>query len=630
MTGYTKNTEENQALLELREYAKNQPPGEGLVPLKDFFKNAEIQQVQLSPDGKYLAYLKAWEGRMNIHVRPVDKSAEERRITKQKDRDIPYFFWKENSTLLFLKDEGGDENDHIFRVFANGEGEKDLTSFTDTKVELVDDLDNISEEEILIGMNKRNKEVFDVYRLNIKTGDMKMVAENPGHFISWMTDHRGKLRVALSAEGTNKALYCRGTEEEPFDKIITYSFKDSVNPYFFTFDNKNLYMSSSLDRDKSAVVVFDPRQKKEVQLLFSHPQVDVGGLAYSKKRKVLTYIAYSAEKLNYHFLDSETENIFKELKAQFLDKNIRLVSNNREETLMVVHVGSDRNPGSYYLFNVLDKSLSKIADTRPWLKEETLAEMTPLSYKARDGLTVPAYLTKPKGAKGPLPLVVHPHGGPGSRDHWGYSAEVQFLVSRGYAVFQMNFRGSVGYGKKFWQAGWKQWGRAMQDDVTDGVKYLIEKGVADKDKVAIFGGSYGGYVVLAGLTFTPDLYACGVDYVGVSNMFTLLKTVPPYWKPLLEWLYEMEGHPEKDKELLRAISPVFHADRIKAPLFVVQGANDPRVKKSESDQIVKALEDRGVAVPYLVKENEGHGFRNEENRLEFYALMEAFLRKHLG
>ena len=259
--------------------------------------------------------------------------------------------------------------------------------------------------------------------------------------------------------------------------------------------------------------------------------------------------------------------------------------------------------------------------------------MTAISYKARDGLTIPAYLTLPRGqAKDrPLPVVVHPHGGPSWRDVWEYNPEVQFLASRGYAVFQVNFRGSTGYGKQFWTAGFKQWGRAMQDDITDGVKYLIEKGIADKDKVAIFGASYGGYAVLAGLAFTPDLYACGVNYVGISNIFTYLNTIPPYWKKPYKEIYEQEiGHPEKDKELLRAVSPVFHADKIKAPLFVAHGTNDPRVKKSESDQIVKALEDRGVAVPYLVKENEGHGFLNEENRLEFYVLMEAFLRKCLN
>ena len=658
---------ENQALLNLRKYMKTYSPHEGLIPLKDFFKNSQITQVKISPNGKYLAYLKAWEGRMNIHVRPVDHSETERRISSQSERDIPTFFWKENDTLIYMQDKGGDENYHIFHAFADGSGEKDLTPFDEVKVQVVDDLDNISEEEMLIETNQRNSEVFDVYRLNIKTGAIKMIAENPGYFTSWLTDHKGHLRVALSTEGTDKGLYYRETEQEKFQKIIQHNFKDDFKPYFFTFDNQNLYASSNLNRDKSSVVVFDPKQKKEQSVLFSHPKVDVNKLFYSKKRKVLTHIIYSAEKLGSHFLDSETENIFQELRTQIPGKEMSLVSYNREETLIVVYAWSDRDPGFYYLFSVPDKklnqtgskrippfensvpfvgfssynqvvkhenlnknSIKKIADTRPWIKEEDMAKMVPFSYKARDGLTIPAYLTLPKGSENRhWPVVVMPHGGPWWRDHWGYDDIVQFLANRGYAVFQMNFRGSTGYGKKFWMAGFKQWGRAMQDDITDGVHHLVEKGLADPKKIAIFGISYGGYAVLAGLAFTPDLYACGVDYVGISNMFTSVETIPSYWKPFLEQIYEMEGHPEKDKELLRSVSPVFHADKIKAPLFVIHGANDPRVKKAESDQIVNTLEERGIEVPYLVKDNEGHGFRNAENKLEAYALTEAFLSKYL-
>ncbi|GAI23338.1 unnamed protein product, partial [marine sediment metagenome] len=275
--------------------------------------------------------------------------------------------------------------------------------------------------------------------------------------------------------------------------------------------------------------------------------------------------------------------------------------------------------------------LEKITDVGPWLNEAHLAEMKPVKYQSRDGLTIHGYLTLPKGVRAKnLPVVINVHGGPWHRDVWGYNPEVQFLANRGFAVLQMNFRGSTGYGKKFWEASFKQWGRAMQDDVTDGVNWLIEQEIADKNRIAIYGGSYGGYVTLVGLTFTPELYACGVDYVGVSNMFTFMKSIPPYWKPFLDMMYEMIGDPVKDSLMLAEVSPALHAAQIKVPLFIAQGANDPRVNKEESDQMVQALKARGIDVEYLVKENEGHGFRNEENRFEFYEAMEKFLANILA
>ena len=601
------------------------------IPLENFFKNPEITQVRISPNGKYLAYLKPFQKRLNIYVKPVDGKEPEQRLTNQTDRDIAAFFWKEDNTLLFLRDCGGDENFHFFRISAKGENEKDLTPYEDTKVNLISSLENISEDHIIIGTNQRDKRVFDAYRLNVKTGETKMAAKNPGHFTGWLVDHQGKLRLAESTDGANTSLYYREEEQEEFEKIFTTNFKNTISPCFFTFDNKNIYVCSNLNQDKTAVEIFDPRQKKIISTLFKHPEVDVCGLNYSKKRKVLTFTSYITWKQRTHFFDTETEQTFRDIQSQIPNEEIIITSKNRDEDLWVLRSYNDRNPGAYYLYDTKNKNLQKIAEEKPWLSAKDLAEIKPISYKARDGLIIHGYLTLPKnymeGEK--YPVVVHPHGGPWARDIWFYNSEVQFLANRGYAVLQMNFRGSTGYGKKFWTAGFKQWGKKMQDDVSDGVQYLIEKGIADKDRVGIYGGSYGGYVVLAGLCFTPDLYACGVDYVGVSNMFTCLADIPPYWEPYREMMYEMDGHPEKDKELLESVSPVFHADKIKAPLFVAQGAKDPRVKKAESDQIVEALNKRGVDVLYMVKENEGHGFRNEENKMEFYSEMKKFFAQYL-
>ena len=625
---------ENAALLELKEQIRiNQSvysANTRNIPIEDFFKKSEISTVKLSPNGEYLAYLKPFQNRMNIYVRKVDDINSEKQITKQTRRDIAHFAWKENDQLIFMKDFEGDENYRIFSVSAKGEDKKNLTPFKGVSFGIVDSLDGLSENHILISSNQRLKTVFDVYRLNIKTGNRELIFENPGSFTSYLTDHEGKLRVALSTDGVNSSVYYRETEKEEFKKIFTTSFKDVFTPVLFTFDNKNLFILSNIKRDKKAIQTFDPREKKILSTLFYRPEVDVSGLSYSKKRKVLAAVFYTTWKQERHFFDSIFQSIFEDLKSKFPKKEILSVSMNREEDLLVVFVGSDRNPGSYYLYHVKNKKLEKIADTRPWIKEKDLVEEQAIQYTSRDGLTINGYLSLPKVKKRKkLPVVVNPHGGPGSRDIWGYSPEVQFLASRGYAVFQMNFRGSVGYGKSFWMAGFKQWGQKMQDDITDGVQYLIDTGVADKDRIAIYGGSYGGYAVLAGLAFTPDLYACGINYVGISNLFTFLETIPSSWEPFRKQMYEKIGHPEEDKELLKKVSPFFHVDKIKAPLFVVHGANDPRVKKAEADQIVTKLESKGVKVPYLVKSNEGHGFRNEENQIEFYRLMEVFLENCL-
>ncbi|PWT80769.1 MAG: S9 family peptidase, partial [Acidobacteria bacterium] len=430
--------------------------------------------------------------------------------------------------------------------------------------------------------------------------------------------------------GVNTGLLYRKTEEDSWGTILTTSFKEVFSPEFFTFDNKNLFGVSNIGRDKTAVVEFDLETARETRLLFEDPEVDVSGLYYSKKRKVITSVSYTTWKEQRQYFDSFTAELYKTLEQRLPGYDVYITSSNRNEDVFIVRTVTDRSLGSFYLFDSTSGELRKLADRNPWLREEELAEMKPISYASRDGLVIHGYLTLPVGALAKnLPVVVNPHGGPWARDQWGFNPEVQFLANRGYGVLQMNFRGSTGYGRKFWEAGFKQWGLQMQDDISDGVKWLIDQGVADPVRIAIYGGSYGGYAVLSGLTKTPDLYAAGVDYVGVSNLFTFMKTVPPYWKPFLEMMYEMVGDPEKDKKLFEENSPALNADKIKAPLFVAQGAKDPRVNIEESNQIVRALQQHGVDVEYMVKENEGHGFQNEENRFSFYEAMEKFLSRHL-
>ncbi len=611
----------------------NYENGEYKYSVEDFFKKPKKTAYQLSPDGNYFSYMGPFENRQNLFIQKIGDSTAIQ-VTHETDRDIAGYLWANNDRLLYIKDDGGDENFKLFAVSKDGNNPKNLTPFDEIRIQFIDRLEN-NDDEVIIGMNKDNKQLFDPYRININTGAFKQLAKNNPMtpFTDWQTDHDGKLRLAFKVvDGINMTLLHRTTEESEWEESITTNWKESIAPLFFDFENPNqIYATSNLGRDKSAIVKFDLTTGKEIEKIFEHDQVDVYGLSYSKKRKVLTTISYTTDKKQHSFLDKKVEDLYQELKNQLGDYEIFISSKNKEEDKFIIRTYSDRSLGAYYFYEAQTGNLTKIADVSPWIDEEDLSEMIPVSYQSRDGLEIKAYLTLPKDKNKNLPAIVLPHGGPSARDAWGYRPDVQLLANRGYAVLQMNFRGSTGYGKAFWMEGFRKWGEEMQDDITDGVNWMVEQGIADARKVGIYGGSYGGYATLAGLTFTPDVYACGVDYVGVSNIFTILENIPPYWEPYRKMMYEMIGDPTDEKDSLRMekYSPVLQAHQITAPLLVVQGANDPRVKILESDQMVEALRNRDIDVPYMVKYNEGHGFSNEENQFEFYKVMLGFLAKHL-
>ncbi|MFO1343134.1 MAG: S9 family peptidase [Burkholderiales bacterium] len=601
-------------------------------PLRDFFKNPEQGYFRLSPDGKMLGFMQPYESRMNIFVQPIDKAGSKegvKRITAETARDISNYFFKGPQHVLYTKDFGGDENFHVVMADITTGKVQDLTPHEGTQASILDALPD-DDDHILVTHNKRDKRLFDVYRINIKTGAETLVAQNPGNITAWNTDHAGKVRAAGATDGVNKTLLYRETEAEPFKPLLTTNFREAVDIVGWTPDSKLMYVASNRGRDKAALFEFDPKTAKEGKLIYENPNVDVDSLGWSRARKVITQTMVNFEKAEPVFFDKESERVYKALKAKRPGYQIGVQSMTKDENLLIVAASNDRTPGTRYVYDVKADKLTKLAEINPALAEADMAEVKPISYTARDGLTIRGYLTLPKGVPAKnLPVIVNPHGGPWYRDSWGYNGEIQFLANRGYAVLQMNFRGSVGYGRKFWEASFKQWGLAMQDDITDGVNWLIKEGIADPKRIAIYGASYGGYATLMGVTKTPDLYAAAVDYVGVSNMFTFMKSIPPYWKPFLEMMTEMVGDAEKDKAQLTTTSPALNAERIKTPLFIAQGAKDPRVVKAESDQMVEALKKRGVAVEYMVKDNEGHGFRLQENQFEFYEAMEKFLGKHL-
>jgi len=606
--------------------------------VQDFFRNPDRGFFRLADDGATLGFMEpasiqGQPARMNIFVQALNGSAptgQARRLTSETERDIAQFFWKGSDTVIYEKDFNGDENFHVLAVNARSGSLTDLTPFPGVRASIEDDLQD-DPDHILISHNGRNPEVFDVYRSNIHTGELVRVAENPGNIVGWQTDHQGQVRAAITSDGLHTTLLYRDTDAEPFRPIITTDFRSVVSPEFFTFDNQRLYALSNRGRDCLALVLIDPKDPDQEEVIFQTQENDLDGAGYSRLRQVLTVAVYQKDKLQYHFFDDESAQRYARISEKLPGYDISLQSGTRDERKFIVAAYNDRTPGSRYIYDADSDTLDKLADINPALSESDMAPQRPIQYVSRDGLVIHGYLTLPVGrpAAG-LPCIVNPHGGPWMRDGWGFNPEVQFLANRGYCVLQMNYRGSTGYGRKFWEASFGQWGLRMQDDITDGVEWLITQGIADPDRIAIYGGSYGGYATLAGITYTPDLYAAAVDYVGVSNLLTFMNTIPPYWKPMLTEMHSMVGDPEADRERLVATSPALNADKIKTPLFIAQGAHDPRVNKDESDQMVAALRARGIEVEYMVKDNEGHGFHNDENKFEFYERMEVFLEQHLN
>ena len=629
----SKANPENAAKVDSIEIQRLIALDKGTIPVEAFFKNPEKTAFTISPDGDYIAYLGPYNSRLNIYVQPADITAAPVRVTSGTERDITYYFWKNNTTLLYIKDAAGDENYKLYAIDRDGTNKRDLTPEQNVRIEVIDELTDFP-DEVIIAMNKNNPALFEPYRLNIKTGEKKQLAVNKdmsNPITIWKADNEGKLRLAVSVEkGTKTHLLYRETEDQPFKSLLVSDWKDMVEPLFFDENNKYIYALSNLNRDKTALVKIDPANPQNPEIILEHPDVDITYAERSPKKHKLVSAYYATDKKHLVFFDEDLKKIYEQLALKFPGDDIYFNGFDNEEKHFIVRTYNDKTPGDFYLYHAEENNITHLATINTNIQKEQMSAMFPIEYKSRDGLNIQGYLTVPSGTSGKnLPTVILVHGGPTSRDYWGYRADVQLLASRGYAVLQVNFRGSWGYGKNFTTAGFKQWGKKMQDDITDGAAWMVEQGVADKDKIAIFGSSYGGYSALAGVTFTPDVYACGIAYVGPSNLFTLLNNLPSYWEPEKEMLFEMIGHPVADSVLLYNASPVFHTENIKVPLFIAQGGNDPRVRKEESEQMVDALRSRDQHVVYMLKENEGHGFKLEENRLEFYKAMMGFLAEQM-
>jgi dipeptidyl aminopeptidase/acylaminoacyl peptidase len=616
------------------------------VPVLDrglFFGNPEISGGQLSPDGKWISFTKEYGGIMNIWVKKIDEPFEKARPLTDSKRPMNGYFWSEDGKyILYVKDGNGDENMNIFAVDPMAKvttGVPESRNITPLK-EVTAQIYMVSRKNpdlLMIGLNNRDKAWHDLYSLKISTGELKKIYENTDRITSYEFDWDEKLRVLSKTDdkGTTQFFYKEGDKLTPIYEILV---TESAYISNWNEDNSKFYLVTNKGNlDKSTLFLMDPKTK-QITKIESDPKdkVDFGGLFMDRNTRKMIYTSYTGDKTEYYWKDKTWEDNYKFLQSKFPGREVNFSSSTNDYSKFLVAVGGDKYASEAYFFDAKTKQLIFQYTPRTELKkvEKYLAAMTPVSYKSSDGLEIPAYLTLPVGSSGKnVPVVVLVHGGPkGPRDYWGYNSTVQFLANRGYAVLQPNFRASGGYGKKFQNGGDLQWGKLMQDDITWGVKYLIDQGIADKNKVVIMGGSYGGYATLAGLAFTPDVYAAGVDIVGPSNLFTLLDSVPAYWEAARAFLYGMVGDPktEEGKKRMHDASPLFSVDKINKPLLIVQGANDPRVKQAEADQIVIALRDKGKKVNYILADDEGHGFRKPVNSMAMYAETEKFLAEVIG
>ena len=617
-----------------------------LPPLIDrdvFFGDPEISGTQISPDGKWITFRKPYNDVMNIWVKAVDAPFDSARpITADTERPVGGYFWSEDSRyVLYVQDKGGDENYHVYAVDPASEvneatgvpDARDLTPIEGVRA-FIYAVPEATPNRFIVGINNRDPALHDVYSLDLDTGELELLIENDSNVAGWVTDLAGDVRLAARQrpDGGYETLV---VEDGRLGRVLyECDFEENCGPVRFHKDGKRVYMQSNKGVDLTQLLLVDV-ESGDVEIIESDPdgEVDFGGTWFSDVTEELVATVYTGDRDRIYPRTEALERELDWLRGQLPDGEIGYQSGTEDESLAILSVVSDTNPGMVYLYDRAGQTLEKLYDSRPDLPSEHLAPMQPIRYKARDGQEIPGYLVTPKGVPAEnLPTVILPHGGPWGRDYWGYNPLAQFLANRGYAVMQPNFRASTGYGKAFLNAGNGEWGTGiMQHDITDAVKHLVDEGIADPEQVAIMGASYGGYATLAGVAFTPELYAAGVSIVGPSNIITLLNSIPPYWGPTKEMFMRRVGDPddEADRARLTAQSPFFHAENIEAPLLIIQGANDPRVKKAESDQIVVALRDLDRPVRYLLAADEGHGFAGKENRLAMFAAIERFLARHL-
>ncbi len=609
-----------------------------LIPREVLFGNPERVSPQISPDGARLAWIAPHDGVLNVWLAPISGTGDSgvdwdaaQVVTDDTDRGIRAFAWARDARhLLYIQDTGGDENWRLYDVDIQTGAKRDLTPFDGIQARIIATRKS-HRDEILVGMNRDDPQLHDVYRLDLTTGELTKLIDNPG-YAGWIADEDMTVRGAIAPlpDGGYDVLV-RDDADSDWRTLLSFPADDAPasDVIAFTGDGKSLLAVSSVGVNTGRLVRVD-LASGDTQVLFEDPDVDVDGAVLHPDTREPQIVALTKDRAEYHVLDSSVAADLEAIRALHTGDPGLTGRDEADETWLVAF-NDDAGPVRYYAYDRASRAGRFLFESRPELSRYELAQMEPFSFASRDGLTIHGYLTFPPGGQRTgLPAVLNVHGGPTARDVWGWDPEAQWLANRGYLCIQVNYRGSTGYGKAFVNAGDRQWGAKMHDDLIDAVHHVAGQGWADPDRVAIYGGSYGGYAALVGAAFTPDVFRCAVDIVGPSNLQTLLESIPPYWAPMKAQLYKRVGNPETDQEFLWSRSPLSRAGDIRIPLLIAQGANDPRVKQAESEQIVAALAEAGIDYEYLLFPDEGHGFAKPENRLKFYAAAERFLAKHLG
>src|SRR5688572_3830782 len=605
-----------------------------LVPREVLFGNPEKIQPRISPDGNRLAYIAPVDGVLNVWVGEVGAGEDSfKAVTNDTERGIRAFFWgQDNARILYVQDAGGDENWRLYDTELATGTTRDLTPFEGVQAQVIAE-EKEYPTELLVGLNKENPQLHDVYHLDVETGELEMVLKNPG-IIGFVADAEMRVRAGLQPRpdgGMNLVGRPPGATAEEWQMLIDVDSDDALStaPIGFTADGKSLYLLSSVDANASRLLRVDLSDLKTV-VLAEDPQYDVSGVMSNPDTKEIQMVSFTKARTENVVIDPSVADDIAAIE-QIQPGDFTFLGRDHADRTWLVAFTVDDGPVAYYAFDRQTRQATFLFHHQPALSEYTLAGMEPFSFTARDGLEIHGYLTFPPGVdRRDLPAVLMVHGGPWARDNWGFNAEAQWLANRGYVSVQVNFRGSTGYGKSFVNAGNKQWAAAMHDDLIDAVEYVVGKGRVDRKRVAISGGSFGGYAALVGATFTPDVFCCAVDVVGPSNLKSLIESIPPYWAPIVAQFHERVGNPETEADFLWERSPLSKVDQIRIPILVAQGANDPRVKQAESEQIVNAMREKGIDHVYLLFGDEGHGFAKPENRMKFFQTAEQFLAKHLG
>lgn len=611
-----------------------QDAGLPLIPRELLFGNPERTRPQLSPDGALLGWLAPDEKNvLQVWVQPLGSKDAGQIVTADKKRGIrQYWFTPDSKGVIYMQDADGDENFHLYLLELASKNQRDLTPFAGVRASVVAAGHGKNAKDFLVTLNVRDRKVFDVYRLSLETGALVFDTENPGDVVSWVADAQLQVRAAVATtKDGGTEVRARETVKAPWKPFITVGLEETLQVIDFTEDGKALILTSSINSDTARLIEKNLKSGAERALAGSDTSDVLGFIGYPVRHGVRAASLDVGGRTAWVPTEPSMKSELEALKAAFTG-DWSVLSMDDADGKWLIAESRDLGPVRFFTWDRKAKKAELLFSAQPKLEGLPLAAMTPVTITARDGLALPSYLTLPPGKTKGLPMVLLVHGGPWGRDMWGANSTAQWLANRGYAVLQVNFRSSTGFGKKFLNAGNKQWGLAMHDDLLDAVAWAVKEGIADPKKVAIMGGSYGGYATLAGLAFTPDQFACGVDIVGPSNIFTLLSTIPPYWAAMKAMMVKRVGNPDDpaDKDLLTKASPLFSAQKIKAPLLIGQGANDPRVKQAESEQIVAAMEKNGLPVTYVLYSDEGHGFARPENRIDFYARSEAFLSACLG